>query len=111
MFFLISLFFFFLEERPSEIHSLSSFISLFLFFLMIRRPPRSTLFPYTTLFRSRRGLGRRQDRGDLYGGGYGSGRRRLSGAEVRARLLDRRMGARAQHEHKTRKNQIGRAHV
>src|SRR5256712_13677630 len=32
------------------------------FFLMIRRPPRSTLFPYTTLFRSRalrRPLGRR----------------------------------------------------
>src|SRR5690349_23689977 len=26
-----------------------------IFFLMIRRPPRSTLFPYTTLFRSRRG--------------------------------------------------------
>src|SRR2546429_7835165 len=24
----------------------------FFFFLMIRRPPRSTLFPYTTLFRS-----------------------------------------------------------
>src|ERR1039457_5514109 len=29
------------------------FASLFFFFLMIRRPPRSTLFPYTTLFRSR----------------------------------------------------------
>src|SRR6266567_6392010 len=28
---------------------------LFFFFLMIRRPPRSTLFPYTTLFRSRPG--------------------------------------------------------
>src|SRR2546426_12336724 len=28
---------------------------IFFFFLMIRRPPRSTLFPYTTLFRSRRG--------------------------------------------------------
>src|SRR2546426_8101282 len=28
---------------------------LFFFFLMIRRPPRSTLFPYTTLFRSVRG--------------------------------------------------------
>src|SRR5437879_13053145 len=28
------------------------FISFFFFFLMIRRPPRSTLFPYTTLFRS-----------------------------------------------------------
>src|SRR5229473_7343918 len=27
---------------------------LFFFFLMIRRPPRSTLFPYTTLFRSLR---------------------------------------------------------
>src|SRR2546421_12628547 len=26
------------------------------FFLMIRRPPRSTLFPYTTLFRSLSGL-------------------------------------------------------
>src|SRR3712207_9591233 len=32
--------------------SLSVFIVL-IFFLMIRRPPRSTLFPYTTLFRSR----------------------------------------------------------
>src|SRR2546430_10134050 len=29
------------------------FVSIF-FFLMIRRPPRSTLFPYTTLFRSPR---------------------------------------------------------
>src|SRR6266542_5329001 len=31
-------------------HTTSSFL---FFFLMIRRPPRSTLFPYTTLFRSR----------------------------------------------------------
>src|SRR2546430_11485316 len=28
-------------------------MTVFFFFLMIRRPPRSTLFPYTTLFRSR----------------------------------------------------------
>src|SRR3712207_8004649 len=28
--------------------------SVIMFFLMIRRPPRSTLFPYTTLFRSER---------------------------------------------------------
>src|ERR1039458_10758134 len=28
------------------------FLDIFFFFLMIRRPPRSTLFPYTTLFRS-----------------------------------------------------------
>src|SRR5688572_31952344 len=31
------------------------FLSFF-FFLLIRRPPRSTLFPYTTLFRSQAGL-------------------------------------------------------
>src|SRR2546425_9006755 len=30
----------------------ASFWRFFFFFLMIRRPPRSTLFPYTTLFRS-----------------------------------------------------------
>src|SRR6266536_4019715 len=34
-------------RRPNSINSPISF-----FFLMIRRPPRSTLFPYTTLFRS-----------------------------------------------------------
>src|SRR3989442_10373802 len=44
---------------------------------MIRRPPRSTLFPYTTLFRSRRGhvLGHRVEAGlqggRLAGGGVG----------------------------------------
>src|SRR6266849_9769506 len=32
------------------------FVFCIFFFLMIRRPPRSTLFPYTTLFRSRRGI-------------------------------------------------------
>src|SRR5437899_12932195 len=34
-------------------------LSLFFFFLIIRRPPRSTLFPYTTLFRSQIGQGRK----------------------------------------------------
>src|SRR5256885_8117860 len=29
-----------------------NYVTFFFFFLMIRRPPRSTLFPYTTLFRS-----------------------------------------------------------
>src|SRR2546430_5664384 len=33
-----------------------------LFFLMIRRPPRSTLFPYTTLFRSPQGRAGGRDR-------------------------------------------------
>src|ERR1041385_9344616 len=36
--------------RPAE--PAFSGYSLVVFFLMIRRPPRSTLFPYTTLFRS-----------------------------------------------------------
>src|SRR5208282_6165626 len=35
-----------------SVGSLSLVFSFFFFFLMIRRPPRSTLFPYTTLFRS-----------------------------------------------------------
>src|SRR3972149_6055141 len=39
------------EEQTSELQSQSNLVCR-LFFLMIRRPPRSTLFPYTTLFRS-----------------------------------------------------------
>src|SRR5256885_12345760 len=55
---------------------------------MIRRPPRSTLFPYTTLFRSRRGRLHRRDSvarlaPDLHGLGHVA--RRLG--ELRQRLL------------------------
>src|SRR6266513_677526 len=39
------------------------------FFLMIRRPPRSTLFPYTTLFRSLPPRGRRRSPGPSGWGG------------------------------------------
>src|SRR5256884_9463618 len=47
-----------------------SYFFFFFFFLMIRRPPRSTLFPYTTLFRSprprvSRGLGIASGAGQL----------------------------------------------
>src|SRR5215813_13417136 len=49
---------------------------VFVFFLMIRRPPRSTLFPYTTLFRSR---------GRLH-----VGPRAWSGATARGRPEDRK---------------------
>src|SRR5436309_13799859 len=47
------------------------------FFLMIRRPPRSTLFPYTTLFRSRESIfdsffrGRAKASGRIEGTGLG----------------------------------------
>src|SRR6202171_6633263 len=37
-------------------------VFIFCFFLMIRRPPRSTLFPYTTLFRSFPGRARSASR-------------------------------------------------
>src|SRR6266403_4923491 len=39
-----------MSPGPNELAA----VSLDFFFLMIRRPPRSTLFPYTTLFRSPR---------------------------------------------------------
>src|SRR3954462_2578873 len=42
--------FFFNDTAPPEIYTLSLHAALP---IMIRRPPRSTLFPYTTLFRSR----------------------------------------------------------
>src|SRR3990167_6867975 len=42
------------EEHTSELQSQSNLL-LPLLFLMMRRPPRSTLFPYTTLFRSYNG--------------------------------------------------------
>src|SRR5438128_12680767 len=56
-------------------------VILFFFFLMIRRPPRSTLFPYTTLFRSalvqgplrrRTRSGQRSDRDDRLQGRLGA---------------------------------------
>src|SRR5436190_7448646 len=38
--------------RPADLHLSVNGGRFAVFFLMIRRPPRSTLFPYTTLFRS-----------------------------------------------------------
>src|SRR5258708_16504178 len=64
---------------------------------MIRRPPRSTLFPYTTLFRSREALGKDRDRHRHQpqhrrwhpgGGGRGGRHRRLCGRKIgRAHVL------------------------
>src|SRR5205807_9970815 len=42
----------YVNSASSSVSLYQLFNSLFFFFLMIRRPPRSTLFPYTTLFRS-----------------------------------------------------------
>src|SRR5438309_3027145 len=67
---------------------------LFLFFLMLRRPPRSTLFPYTTLFRSRRrgvarGARARHRRRLSRGGGWHAQPRQGADAGARHRAQGR----------------------
>src|SRR2546427_10701739 len=58
---------------------------LVFFFLMIRRPPRSTLFPYTTLFRSEVvALGRQSER-ERTASRHGHGGERLVGRHVHDR--------------------------
>src|SRR2546430_8215680 len=52
------------------------FCYVLFFFLMIRRPPRSTLFPYTTLFRSPGGPEPARPRGVRGPGAHGRRRRR-----------------------------------
>src|SRR2546425_5422489 len=65
---------------------------------MIRRPPRSTLFPYTTLFRSHARLGGSPDRGADLGGHHLSLRRdgaasaAMGGIALIPALVDRRGG-------------------
>src|SRR5258705_3445851 len=70
---------------------LLSLFDIFFFFLMIRRPPRSTLFPYTTLFRSRRGGSRCRCGPRTPGSRYGAAPRRISrSAPAHRRTLDRK---------------------
>src|SRR2546430_14121359 len=42
-----------MQTHSNNIPAMSLIYTILYFFLMIRRPPRSTLFPYTTLFRSK----------------------------------------------------------
>src|SRR5207245_9697297 len=107
----------YLSIAPTTIHTLLDYISdhtlvIYLldifFFLMLRRPPRSTLFPYTTLFRSRgarrarrhldrasgacgdraRGLRCRVDRAESAHGAARRSQRRGEGSAQRARGRD-----------------------
>src|SRR5438132_9723486 len=66
--------------------------ALMLFFIMIRQPPRSTLFPYTTLFRSLFDpLANSVEALDGFELHAGSGTRRIRGIEfVCSKPLDRR---------------------
>src|SRR5260221_7640743 len=69
----------------------------FFFFLMIRRPPRSTLFPYTTLFRSEdvaADLGPRQAR-----------------RHTRAREAERAVGAEARRSEDRKSTRLNSSHT
>src|SRR5436190_17067126 len=57
-----------------------------LFFLMLRRPPTSTLFPYTTLFRSSLPADREAVHENADPGARGSARRRCARGEARREL-------------------------
>src|SRR5947199_9417548 len=46
-------------SQSLDLMAILSRVFLSFFFLIVRRPPRSTLFPYTTLFRSQAGQGLR----------------------------------------------------
>src|SRR5258708_3059464 len=74
------------------------------FFLMIRRPPRSTLFPYTTLFRSHGSIDRRT---------HVDNTSRLDFPHQRnlSRLWHRCPDLRFRWWGKSRREEIGRAHV
>src|ERR1039458_5320392 len=93
------------EEHTSELQSLRHLVCRLLLEKMIRRKPRSTLFPYTTLFRSlrRRGAGYAQEEWQLGVAGPHCGREPLCAAGDSAgpgsaaawdqRLLSRPRGA------------------
>src|SRR2546427_5466340 len=72
---------------------------------MIRRPPRSTLFPYTTLFRSREALRPGEAALDLHqrgvGAGGASGVRGRERAVADARQRPRRVGEAAEGDRKS----------
>src|SRR2546427_4649209 len=77
---------------------------------MIRRPPRSTLFPYTTLFRSRRrvqagrGRGERVARARLVEREGGEARHPVHGRDGRRAAEGRAAGVRAERDRQDRKS-------
>src|SRR2546426_2095530 len=67
---------------------------------MIRRPPRSTLFPYTTLFRSQKLVAR--ERHEVHAGGHRLRHRRLVREAVRAQVHERAGAEVLHHRNPTR---------
>src|SRR5690554_8092175 len=85
----------------------------FISFLMIRRPPRSTLFPYTTLFRSLYAAARREE-GDGMNNTIPS---QLTGSEeerkraARAKRRSPQLGALARHAVDRKSTRLNSSHV
>src|SRR5690348_18489170 len=98
-------------SQPFEVVTAVSlaFIHSFFFFLMIRRPPRSTLFPYTTLFRSRKA----DDLHVLLRTKLAHDRAKDAGADRLLVLVDQHRRVRIEADHRAvgTADEIGRAHV
>src|SRR3712207_7167941 len=77
------------------------------FFLMIRRPPRSTLFPYTTLFRSRDPA----DRADLHRAPALPRHASHPRLAQRVRRGRRRPAARARHHRDRKSTRLNSSHA
>src|SRR3712207_9033991 len=89
-------------------------IYIVLYFLMIRRPPRSTLFPYTTLFRSRdrEGVGRQlRSNLSLRGLEAGLGRPHPAGLGEPAGALPRQRAARDLQDRKSTRLNSSHANI
>src|SRR5947209_9451156 len=96
------------------------YLLTFIFFLMIRRPPRSTLFPYTTLFRSgcvrhaiRMGGLSKLSRSRCPGPSSSRQRSEEHTSELQSRqylvcrlLLEKKKKTQRQHNHRKTKNRI-----
>src|SRR5207248_9823470 len=95
-------------HRSSPTSPTPSHSFLFFFFLLIRRPPRSTLFPYTTLFRSaherhRDAVHPEGERHQDHAGKHGRGHARRPGEADRGALVQRvdRKSTRLNSSHRT----------
>src|SRR2546426_9308234 len=84
------------STAPPRADGCSCFCRLCFFFLMIRRPPRSTLFPYTTLFRSHPQGARVAD---------------IGGMEIERGVVRGDLGERARRQEQERKEQSDRPSV
>src|SRR3712207_8295586 len=78
---------------------------------MIRRPPRSTLFPYTTLFRSRRAARLRPADADPAGAGLARRAAAARGPGLRGRAVARDAGVHRAHARDRKSTRLNSSHA